>query len=343
MAQAWLSTTAAGRPAVVSVTTDAEATEHSRTAGRPTSLRCAGLQRCPGVPDAGHRRGRRGGVRFGGAFTPIAMCTPARASLLTGRYPHNHLQLSNMGKFTGIFDDRLIGQPTLLSRLAGAGYRIGYTGKWHLPREGDGELCGGEALAHARRVVRPAGAARLRLRPRRGAAPGVGRVGAVRRAQQLPARADPGSVDGGPRNRDGGRVRQGRRPLPGVRLLLRPPLLVRGAGAVGHPVRPRRRCAAGQLRRAVRRQAAGPAEGVAALERRPPHLARLAARDRRLLGLLQLRRPPGGPRARGAGALGPGRQNHCGRDRRSRRHARQPPAVQQGLPHCTTRPTVCRC
>ena len=84
------------------------------------------------------------GVRFRDAYTPIALCTPARASLLTGRYPHNHLQLSNMGNFNGVFDDRLIGQPTLLSRLAGAGYRIGYAGKWHLPREGDGELWGVE-------------------------------------------------------------------------------------------------------------------------------------------------------------------------------------------------------
>ena len=33
-----------------------------------------------------------------------------------------------MGNFNGVFDDRLIGEPTMLSRLAGAGYRIGYAG-----------------------------------------------------------------------------------------------------------------------------------------------------------------------------------------------------------------------
>ena len=32
----------------------------------------------------------------------------------------------------------------MLSRLAAAGYRIGYAGKWHLPREGDGALWGVE-------------------------------------------------------------------------------------------------------------------------------------------------------------------------------------------------------
>ena len=103
------------------------------------SLSCNGAPVCrtPAMDSVG-----AAGVRFANAYSPIALCTPARASLLTGRYPHNHRQLSNMGNFNGVFDDQLIGQPTLLSRLAGAGYRIGYAGKWHLPREGDGALWG---------------------------------------------------------------------------------------------------------------------------------------------------------------------------------------------------------
>ena len=106
---------------------------------RYDALSCNGAPVCrtPAMDSVG-----AAGVRFCNAFTPIALCTPARASLLTGRYPHNHRQLSNMGNFNGVFDDQLIGQPTLLSRLAGAGYRIGYAGKWHLPREGDGALWG---------------------------------------------------------------------------------------------------------------------------------------------------------------------------------------------------------
>src|SRR4030095_7689261 len=32
----------------------------------------------------------RTGVRFANAFTPQALCCPARASIITGKYPHQH-------------------------------------------------------------------------------------------------------------------------------------------------------------------------------------------------------------------------------------------------------------
>jgi arylsulfatase A-like enzyme len=77
------------------------------------------------------------GLRFTNAFTPISLCSPARGSLMTGLYPHNHGQLANTGNFNGVFDKQILdktGYPQLLSE---AGYAVSYTGKWHLPREGD--------------------------------------------------------------------------------------------------------------------------------------------------------------------------------------------------------------
>ena len=142
------------------------------------------------------------GVQFSSAFTPIALCTPARASLLTGRYPHNHLQLSNMGNFNGVFDDRHrpahAAVPARRRRLPDRLCR-----QVAPAARGRRRTVGRAPLAYARRVVRPAEAGRLRLRPRRGAAPGVGQGGAVRRAQQPARRAHPGGVDGGPCHRNG--------------------------------------------------------------------------------------------------------------------------------------------
>ena len=84
----------------------------------------------------------REGMRFCRAYTPIALCSPARGSLLTGMFPHNHGQLSNMGNFNRAFDLNILDKAAYPQILSDAGYNVGYVGKWHLPREGDSEFWG---------------------------------------------------------------------------------------------------------------------------------------------------------------------------------------------------------
>lgn len=75
------------------------------------------------------------GVRFDAAYSVCALCTPARTSMLSGLYPHNHMLLKNTewsGPVTLDFKKgvRLIGQ-----ELDDAGYNCGYAGKWHCGTE----------------------------------------------------------------------------------------------------------------------------------------------------------------------------------------------------------------
>jgi arylsulfatase A-like enzyme len=66
-----------------------------------------------------------GGVRFRNTFANTPVCCPARAILLTGRYPHRNGMVAN--------DLRLKeSEVTLAEVLAAAGYRTGFLGKWHL-------------------------------------------------------------------------------------------------------------------------------------------------------------------------------------------------------------------
>ena len=69
-----------------------------------------------------------GGVRFDNAFTPSAICSPARASLFTGVYPHKHGVMRNYDCLNG--DVR-----GLTDYLIPAGYTCGYAGKWHVDDE----------------------------------------------------------------------------------------------------------------------------------------------------------------------------------------------------------------
>lgn len=72
------------------------------------------------------------GVRFETAYTVCPVCTPARGTIMTGLYPHSHGMVCNTYNI-GCSIHNLADRPTLLSRrLQDAGYRCGYSGKWHL-------------------------------------------------------------------------------------------------------------------------------------------------------------------------------------------------------------------
>jgi len=70
----------------------------------------------------------KNGVKFTNAFTPTAVCSPARASLFTGLYPHNHGITGN----GGVLSDS---ENVLSEYLIEAGYNCGYSGKWHVDEE----------------------------------------------------------------------------------------------------------------------------------------------------------------------------------------------------------------
>jgi arylsulfatase A-like enzyme len=72
-----------------------------------------------------------GGVRFTHAYTPTPMCTPARGSLVTGLYPHQHKLVRNTHG-TDVEDYTIRGLETIGSALAAEGYRTVYAGKWHV-------------------------------------------------------------------------------------------------------------------------------------------------------------------------------------------------------------------
>ena len=77
------------------------------------------------------------GVRFRRAYTPNAVCSPARASLMTGLLPHNHGVL--YVEHTVDADQAVLRtqHPHWAERLTAAGYRTGYFGKWHVERSNE--------------------------------------------------------------------------------------------------------------------------------------------------------------------------------------------------------------
>jgi len=66
------------------------------------------------------------GVLFSNAFVTTSLCTPSRASFLTGQYAHTHGVKNNIT----VWRNEAV---TFLESLKGVGYDTAFIGKWHMP------------------------------------------------------------------------------------------------------------------------------------------------------------------------------------------------------------------
>ncbi|MEA3337019.1 MAG: sulfatase-like hydrolase/transferase [Chloroflexota bacterium] len=72
------------------------------------------------------------GMTFANAFVPISLCCPARVSLLTGQYAHNHQNYYNLPPLGGFqkFHDNGQEETTIAVTLEDAGYQTALIGKY---------------------------------------------------------------------------------------------------------------------------------------------------------------------------------------------------------------------
>ncbi len=89
-----------------------------------------GCQGHPWLKTPGMDRMAEGGVLFQNAFVTTSLCSPSRATILTGRYVHAHGVTDNVTALPS----NLTTFPQVLQRH---GYQTGFFGKWHMGGESD--------------------------------------------------------------------------------------------------------------------------------------------------------------------------------------------------------------
>lgn len=72
----------------------------------------------------------REGAHIANAFVSTSLCSPSRASILTGRYMHGHRVVDNQRPVPA-------GTTFFPQHLQQAGYQTGFVGKWHMGHEKD--------------------------------------------------------------------------------------------------------------------------------------------------------------------------------------------------------------
>ncbi len=87
----------------------------------------------PFIKTPGMDRLAREGVVFEQTYNTTSLCSPSRASILTGQYAHNHGVKNNHTPWTGQ-------STTFLEHLSRSGYATAFIGKWHMPGEGLPEM-----------------------------------------------------------------------------------------------------------------------------------------------------------------------------------------------------------
>lgn len=85
----------------------------------------------PNVKD----RLRNLGMKFDLAYTPTALCAPARASLFSGLYPSVHGMYNNYHSIPVIHSGLFPGVRLFSEALKESNYKLSYIGKWHVSGE----------------------------------------------------------------------------------------------------------------------------------------------------------------------------------------------------------------
>ncbi|HEV7346885.1 sulfatase [Telluribacter sp.] len=108
----------AGKPNVVVILTDDQRWDALGVAGNPY-LKTPNIDRLAAE-----------GVHFKNYFCTTSLCSPSRASILSGKYAHAHGVVDN-------FTEYPTNLPSFPAALQKAGYETGYIGKWHMGEEND--------------------------------------------------------------------------------------------------------------------------------------------------------------------------------------------------------------
>ena len=86
-----------------------------------------GIEGHPFVETPAIDRLAREGARFRNAFATTPLCSPSRATILTGQYAHTNGIVDNTARDAASHRLQTFAQP-----LAAAGWRTGFFGKWHM-------------------------------------------------------------------------------------------------------------------------------------------------------------------------------------------------------------------